>query len=184
MEKNEILRMVGDATSAMIVHGELRQIEAFAETNYVPIDFFQTLVYKELGFTVQPEESDFDYRVPFQTALMPDGWQRRIDKDLDWAIELVDAKGRVRGRIKYKPWEHAYTIFISRYDIKDHPDPETSKSAVRMIVWDNEMQSIIRDGGCIDKGDYFKSRRAATKQLQAFTEERFPGWESPTAYWS
>ena len=184
MERNQILKMVEPGVSQMIVASELDRIEAFAQSDNVPDRPWQASQYAELGFVLHQDKKTQDIHANFIEASMPVGWKRVLNKERDWRVDLFDAKGRLRGFFKYKPWDYADATFFSRFEIRFPEGSIRLDSAVQLIIWDEEMQAITRSSRLVDEGEFSLSREVARRELEGFLEGTYPQWQSPAAYWS
>jgi hypothetical protein len=117
----------------------------------------------------------------FITATFPPGWKKQATDHSMWS-DLLDDKGRKRGSIFYKAAFYdrsAHMRLNSRYSLNFYLDG-SAKGHYRMAAFDCDTE--IHSFGEYDSND-FKGDDERRKTAETWLTERFPEWQSETAYW-
>ena len=183
-EKAAVLALVKDPTSQWIVYRELEEIEAFVASSYLPYDQFEMGIYEQMGFVLLPDTITREGAVLKMQATLPTGWTRQLNTTRDWRIDILDARGRLRIDLHYKPWERLYATFHPRFEIRHAEDYQGGPTCIKMVIWDNDNKSVFRETGPVDEGQYALSRQKAQWELEKLLDSNLPEWRSPLAYWS
>jgi hypothetical protein len=183
MDRNEILRMVGSEPGRSIVASELDRIEKFSTNDMIPLEASTIEQLKRLGFKILDNKTS-DVSAKFIQTEFPIGWIKKLNKERDWRVDIIDDKGRLRGYFKYKPSDYAYTKLHTRFEILVDPDFEFDNDITyAIIVFDNLTRHFPYVTGEINQGTFEKSRDLAQQMAEAWLNTNYPMWQSYLAYW-
>lgn len=140
--------------------------------------------YHKMGIKVLTSSKGDDL---FLGVKMPNGWKKEATDHSMWN-NLVDDKGRIRGRFFYKAAFYdrdSFMNFTTRYEWKcDYSEKEFHS----YHVWDSEKKEAVfvtekMSSDCNTPG-YFKMQDKLQKQCEDFLAHNFPNHKDINAYWS
>lgn len=117
----------------------------------------------------------------FCDAVLPEGWKKRATDHSMWS-DLVDAKGRVRAKIFYKAahYDRRADMYVERrFSFSAHHNG-SDKDHYACVITD--CGKPLHTVGETLRSD-FNARDGIEKKAEAWLYERFPDWQSVSAYW-
>ena len=137
--------------------------------------------FEALGFTFTDTGDD----VLFE-ATLPEGWstQETPGSSILWK-NLIDDKGRVRGKYCYKGAfydRYGHMSLSCRYHLDyQNTDPDNYDSPINVVVTDTDGSVIFNAGQC--KKAYSKEYDKLLEKAEEYLASNYPEWEDVTKYW-
>lgn len=137
--------------------------------------------FEALGFTF----TDIGDSVLFE-ATLPEGWSTQEDPGSSILWEnLVDDKGRVRGKYCYKGacYDRYGRMSLScRYHLTyQNTDPDNYDSPINVVVTDADGSVIFNAGQC--KEAYSEEYEKLVAKAEEYLKSNYPDWKDVTKYW-
>ena len=137
--------------------------------------------FEALGFTF----TDIGDSVLLE-ATLPEGWstQETPGSSILWK-NLIDDKGRVRGKYCYKGAfydRYGHMSLSCRYHLDyQNTDPDNYDSPINVVVTDTDGSVIFNAGQC--KKAYSKEYDKLLEKAEEYLASNYPEWEDVTKYW-